>query len=133
MLLAYAENADPTDPNLQLVVYSVLIIAGVFLVSLVPPISVRRRRPDKVRAIRVVMIVWALAAAGVSIYHINAYTNWNRQYQLNVQSGYLDPRDQHDRPRPPWAIWCGLCIAYAGGCIWAAAIPSAKRPADASA
>lgn len=118
-LLAYAEGPDVSNTNTVIIVIGAGIIAAVCVLAAIPIAMVRRRRPDSVPGIAAVMILWACLAAGSTIYFASASLTWQKEYTSQLMSGYLDPRDQSDRPQMPWILWGGLAVAYGGILFWA--------------
>jgi hypothetical protein len=119
-LLAYAESADQSDAMLVLVLESFAIIGGAALVAMVPIMicnARRQRRPDYLVG---ACILWALVTVGDLLYLLFARYQWAGEYQKLVMSGYYDPANTADQPRPHWILWLLLGLVYAGLIISAA-------------
>ncbi len=52
--------------------------------------------------------------------------NWLKEYQLRLETGYLDPSDTSDAPRLPLGTWTGLGAAYVAMLGWSLSRKPAK-------
>jgi hypothetical protein len=64
----------------------------------------RARKHRHTESITVAIIFWAFIAAGSLLYAGEAQMDWSKQYTLRLETGYLDPQDTSDAPRPPWML-----------------------------
>lgn len=80
-------------------------------------------------AIAVAAIFWALIAAGSLIYAGESQMNWSKEYQMRLESGYLDPSEMNDAPHLPWGIWTGLGVGYGAMLAWTLSQKRAQPPA----
>lgn len=88
---------------------------------MIPVIAARVRRHRQIEVILAVVIIWALLAA-VSVGHaITAQIDWNKEYQLRVETGYYDPQNKGDAPAWPLGSWALLGLGYAVIAAWALA------------
>jgi hypothetical protein len=116
--LSYAEGPDPTDSSLTLVVISLGIIAMVGLLAAVPATLAKRKSHRHREGIVTALLLWAVLSAGAAIYAANARIGYSKEYNKRVMSGYFDPRDTGDEPKPQWVLWTTLATAYCGIAIW---------------
>jgi Tfp pilus assembly protein PilO len=47
---------------------------------------------------------------------------WRNEYNLQLQSGYLDPQNLAAKPSLPWILWIALAVAYVAMLGWALAL-----------
>jgi hypothetical protein len=113
-LLAYAEGPDPTDSNLLFVVVALGIIGAVGLMAAIPATMARRRGHRHREQIVTALLLWAILLAGSAIYAVNAQMKYSKEYNRRLLTGYADPKDVSDQPKPPWALLIGLGVAYGG-------------------
>lgn len=117
-LLAYADSSDPSETNLLIVLGGAAIIAFAAALASVLIFISRARRHRRSELITVAAVFWALLAAGSMLYTGQSQVNWSKEYQLRLQSGYLDPSDTNDAPSLPWATWTALGAAYGALLAW---------------
>jgi hypothetical protein len=118
-LLAYAESVDSTTANLTILAEDVVILVGTAAVAGVLVVVALSRKNRRTQLIGAAAFFWALLTAGSLLYMVSAEANWSKEYTLRLETGYSDPRDQSDAPKPPWKMWTGLGIAYGVLMTWA--------------
>jgi hypothetical protein len=116
--LAYAESGDPSAMNLVTVLGGAFIVAAMAAMAFVLILFSRSRGHRRADLIAVAAVFWALIAAGSLMYAGVSRTNWSKEYQMRLETGYLDPSDKDDAPRLPWGTWTGLGIAYIAMLGW---------------
>ncbi len=119
MLLANAPIPVSSNSNIELI----LIGTGVILITAIlafVPIQLARRTDHPQRdAVTALIVLWGLLLAGCVCYSVMRQMDWSTTHEQEIESGYLDPRDVSDQPRPPLTLWAGLAVGYAGITIWA--------------
>jgi hypothetical protein len=119
MLLAYAESADLNQTSLALILGGLLIVAAVAILAFALILIAGVRRHRYADLIIVAAIVWGALAAGSGLYAQVSQTNWQKEYTLRLESGYLNPQDTNDAPQLPWKTWTALGLAYGVMVVWA--------------
>ncbi|HUO07724.1 MAG TPA: hypothetical protein VM008_05460 [Phycisphaerae bacterium] len=119
-LLAYADPADQSDALLVLALESFAVVAAAALVAIVPIMICNARRHPRPDYLFGVCILWALVTVGDLLYLLFARYQWANEYRKLVMSGYYDPANTADAPRPHWMLWLLLGLVYAGLLISAA-------------
>lgn len=132
-LLAYAESPDQSDALLVLILQSLGVVAVAAIVALVPLMICNARKLRRPGFLLGASLLWALVAMGDLIYFLFARYQWSGEYQKLVMSGYYDPTNTADAPRPHWLLWLCLAAAYVALLVSAATAkprpPAAPRPA----
>jgi hypothetical protein len=126
--LAYAESGDSSPANLIIVLGGALVIAVVAAMAFVLIAISRGRRHRRAELIAVATVFWALIAAASLIYAGVSQINWSKEYQMRLETGYLDPSDTNDAPRLPLVTWTGLAVAYVGILGWSLSRDRTKPP-----
>jgi hypothetical protein len=126
--LAYAESGDPGATNLVIVLGGAFIVAAVAVMAFVLIVISRSRRHRRADLIAVAAAVWALIAARSLLYAGVSQMNWSREYQLRLQTGYLDPSDTNGAPRLPVGTWTGLGVVYVVMLGWSLSQKRGKPP-----
>lgn len=116
-LLANAPAGISPDSNVELVLISAGVFAGVAVLASIPLVMARRHRHREI--IMAVLIVWGLLSAGSISYCVMQQMNWSAERERRIESGYYDPRDVSDQPRPPILFWIVLGVVYFTTVGWA--------------
>ena len=124
--LAYAESGDPSAMNLVTVLGGAFIVAAVAAMAFVLIVISRSRGHRRADIIAVAAVFWALIAAVSLMYAGVSQSNWSKEYQLRLQTGYLDPSDTNDAPWLPLETWTGLGITYIAMLGWSLSEKRAK-------
>lgn len=117
-LLAYADSSDSSGTNLVLVMGDLFIVVATAALTLILISLARVRRHRRAEVITVAAIFWALLTAGSLLYAVQQRVDWTKNHDLQIKTGYLDPRDISDKPQLPWAIWTELGAGYAAMLAW---------------
>jgi hypothetical protein len=128
-LLAYADSTDSSAANMMIVLGGAFVVALAAGLAFVLILISRVRAHRQEGAIAVAAIFWALIAAGSLIYAGESQMNWSKEYQMRLESGYLDPAEMNDAPHLPWGIWTGLGVAYGAMLAWTLSQKRARPPA----
>ena len=124
--LAYADTADTSSLNLQVVMTCAGILLAAAAVAFVP-VAIRWSRRRGADGLALAALLWgALAAASVARATL-ARVDYAREWERRVRTGYYDPADRSDAPALPWMTWAALGAAYAGLVAWSLA-PSGSAP-----
>jgi hypothetical protein len=117
--LAYAQQPDAGDSNLNVMVVGIAVIAVICGLAFgVIGLSFSRRHPQR-EIITVAAIFWALICAGSIAYALLQQSKWSSEYVLRLQSGYYtEAQAQIDAPRLPWTIWTILAGVYVALLVW---------------
>ena len=115
-ILANAESWDPTNTELVLILLCSGGIIAVCAMAGFVVIVIKRRQHAHTQAIFTIVMFWALFALGSVIYATITQLNWNKQYLLELLSGYGDPNAVG--PALPWVMWGALVFAYLGLLMW---------------
>jgi hypothetical protein len=126
--LAYAESGDSSATNLVIIFGGAFVIAAVAAMALVLIVISRARGHRRADLIAVAAVFWALIAAGSLLYAGVSQMNWSKEYQMRLETGYLDPSDTGDAPRQPLGTWTGLGVAYIAMLGWSLSQKRAKPP-----
>jgi uncharacterized membrane protein len=110
--LAYADSSDPSSTNLLMILGGVAILAVVVVLAFVLVTIAKAREHRRADAIMTAAFFWAILTAATLLYAGQAQMRWSKEYNLQLETGYLDPSNQSGRPVLPWKIWTGLGIAY---------------------
>jgi hypothetical protein len=116
--LASAESGDPNASNLPIILAGIFILAAIAFLAFVLIFVARSRGHRQAELITAATVFWAIIAAGSLLYAGERQLDWSKQYNLELQTGYLDPQNTSDAPRLPWAIWSGLGAAYGAMLFW---------------
>ena len=116
--LAYAESTDPTSTNLLMILSGAFILAATAALAAVLTFTAKARRPRQSDIITAITLLWALLTAASLLYTVQSQMNWNKEYTLRLESGYLDPKDTADAPKLPWKLWTGLGVTYGATLAW---------------
>lgn len=117
-VLAYADTTDSSGTNLVLAMAGLFIVVATAALILVLIYLARARRHPQAELITVAAIFWALLTAGSLLYAVEKRVDWSKNHDLQVKTGYLDPRDISDKPKLPWAIWSELGVGYGAMLVW---------------
>jgi hypothetical protein len=126
MLLASAPIPVSSDSNVELILISAGVVLVVGILAFIPIRLARSRGSRNPDALLAFVILWGLVLAGSVSYSVMRQMDWNSTYQQRLQSGYGNPDDLSDKPKPPVVLWAALGAAYAGMTGWAAR-PGIKR------
>jgi hypothetical protein len=116
--LAYADSSDPSSTNLLMIVGGILILAVVVILAFVLVIIAKAKEHRRADAIMTAAFFWAILTAATLLYTGQAQMRWSKEYNLQLETGYLDPSNQSSRPDLPWKIWIGLGVAYGAMLVW---------------
>ena len=116
--LAYADATDNSSTNLLLILSGAFILAATAALAAVLTFTAKARRPRQSDIITAITLLWALIAAASLLYTVQSQMNWNKEYTLRLESGYLDPKDTADAPKLPWKLWTGLGVTYGATLAW---------------
>jgi hypothetical protein len=135
-LLAKAEGPDPSDSSLMLVLICAGLVLGSAVLSLLPVFIARGRGHRQLETVTAVAVLWGLLTAGTLIHTTIVQMQWSKEQLLRIQSGYMDPQDTTDAPKP-WRTWTALATIYCVLIIWAfvpqssaGSAPSQEPPRD---
>jgi hypothetical protein len=117
-VIASAESSDPNATSLPIVLAGLFILATIAFLAFAVILISRARRHRQAELITVAIVFWAIIAAGSLLWAGERQLDWSKQYNLRLETGYLDPQDTSDAPQLPWALWTGLGVAYGGMLIW---------------
>jgi hypothetical protein len=123
-ILAYAEAQDGSYMSSEMVLWGMLIIAGVALAGFVLVYVSRRQKHRGADLVLAGAFFWGIVAAGSLLYVLQSQMNWTKEYTVRIESGYVEPKDLSDKPRVPWGILVGLGVVYLGMGFW---VISGKR------
>jgi hypothetical protein len=111
--LAYAASADSSPTNLEIVLGGLFIVTLVAILAFALIAVTRNRAPRRSEVIAVGAFFWAAISIGTLIYAGVSRMNWEKEHQLQLESGYLDPTAPDDSPPLPWKTWTVLGGLYA--------------------
>jgi hypothetical protein len=117
--LAYADSGDAGSTNLLMIVGGVLILAVIVVLALVLIITAKAKEHRRADAITTAAFFWAILTAATLLYAGQAQMRWSKEYNLQLETGYLDPQNQSGHPALPWKMWIGLGVAYGAMLAWA--------------
>jgi hypothetical protein len=115
---AYAQRRDDPLESVVLVLCGALLIGVMLVLAVIPSAIVRGRRARHPQNILAIGVVWGVVAAASVAYPAIRRANWNKEHNLQIQTGYYDPQDVHDRPNWPWKTWGGVAVAYGALLGW---------------
>jgi hypothetical protein len=116
--IASAASGDSNATSLP------IILAGLFILALIAAMAFaiilisRAKRHRHTESITVAIVFWSLIAAGSLLYAGERQIDWSKQYNMELQTGYLDPQNTEDAPKLPWVLWSGLGAAYIALLAW---------------
>lgn len=121
LLLANADGRDTSFSTISVLLLTVLWLAVIALLALVPLFLAWRRKHPHARFILLLVLFTGLLSLGTAYTTISARDEWSREETLRLQSGYYLPQDHpSDQPALPWPLWTALSTVYAGILLWSA-------------
>jgi hypothetical protein len=115
-LLANAESWDPSQTELVLILLCAGGIIAVGAMAGLVIIAIKRRQHPHTQPIFTAVMFWGLITLGSIVYATITQLNWDKQYFLQLLSGYGDPNDVG--PALPWITWTLLIATYFGLVLW---------------
>jgi len=113
-VLGYASNADDSASNLQLIMLGLgLVVVGAILASGLV-LAARGRGHRQLQLLGGLAVVWAVIAVGSALWFAEARTEWAKDRQIRLESGYASDSNSSDAqgPAAPALLWGGLGVTY---------------------
>lgn len=122
-ILAYAQQADLSGSDWQLVIFSLVAIAISATLGLAAVAVVKHRRPGLTRHALLAALLWAATASGVTIHALFARKSWSAEQSLLLKTGYYDPTTAPPIPAYPIGPWIILGLFWSIAMILVLALP----------
>jgi len=128
-ILAWAQKPDTSQPYL----YAFLVGCGALAVAVilvgVPLVIARRRQHPYWETCLAAAFFWCACTTAAVYWTYLQQTQWSREYQLRLDTGYLDPNALAPRPSLHPLIFLALALGYLG--VIALTLTRHSPPSDA--
>ncbi|HEY1684581.1 MAG TPA: hypothetical protein VGG19_07465 [Tepidisphaeraceae bacterium] len=117
-LLAYANAGDNSSDELLWIVGAVGVLVAVTILVVVLMALAHGRRHRRASLISTLAVYWGIILAVSVLYEGSRQMGWSKEYNLQLESGYLDPHNTNGKPEMPWVFWSIFGAVYVGLIGW---------------